>query len=378
MIRVESLLLCLMVSDNLEKISVTRAVSLLQCVRQGWMTIRDDYDWLTLPSPEAQALGTVSHALSEEVDSGAFDQVPDDQLFTAVISRWDELVQSAFEKMKDESLFGAPAAPKRWPFYVVKQSSSINRAIVRRDMRGEGRGARRPDVEVSLESKEFALVGRADKIEYLGDDVRIIDLKTAENPGVTIPQAYKYQLVLYAMMWREMTGKSPVSVAIEWQDGSRSYRAVDEIEIDEIVWKLSEARTKLSSATAPSGSVNEDTCRYCDYRSLCPQFLATEREAWVRQAPFIIGEIELIANAHQNRSLVVRTLASQPSQLKIAVVHKFPFAEQVAEGDLVLFDRLSWRGGEGNFDVVWNSRYRNFGSEVPEALRGITGLRASR
>jgi CRISPR/Cas system-associated exonuclease Cas4 (RecB family) len=335
------------------------------------MALRNDFDWLTLPSPEAQALGTVSHLLSEEVDSGAFDHEPDERLFDAVVARWNELIQSSYEQMKKESLFGAPAAPKRWPFYVIKQSSAIERAMVRRQMRGHGGGARRPSVEVNLESNEFALVGRADKIEYLGDDVRIVDLKTAENPGGTIPLAYRFQLFLYALMWREMTGKSPVSVAIEWQDGTRSYCVIDDNEVDLIAAELSRARAWLSSTTAPQGSVNEDICRYCSYRSLCPQFLAFEREGWVRQSPLVLGYVERIVQAHQTRTLVIRTTESQPPQLQWAVVHRFPATEIVVEGDFVIFDRLSWRGGDGNFDVVWNSRYRNFGSEFPEALQDV-------
>lgn len=364
-----------MASDNLERISVTRAVSLLQCSRQGWMATRDDFNWLTVPSPEAQVLGTVSHALSEEIDSGVFDQVPNDQLFETVLSRWNELVRVAYDQMIEESSFGAPAPPKRWPFYVVKQSATIDRALVRRQMRGEGGGARRPSVEVFLESKEFSLVGRADKIEYLGEDVRIIDLKTAENPGNSIPLAYQFQLAMYAMMWREMTGKAPVSVAIEWQDGSRSYRSVDENEISDILARLSNARNILSSPTAPMGSVSEDNCRYCNYRSLCPQFLLTEREGWVRQSPFIVGQVEQIVQAHQVQSLVVNTVASQPSELHRALVHKFPSSEKIAQGDFVIFDRLSWRGGTGNFDVVWNSRYHNFGSEIPDELRDVVELK---
>lgn len=41
----------------LNKISVSRAVLLLQCSRQGWMTIRNDFDWLISPVTEGSSLG---------------------------------------------------------------------------------------------------------------------------------------------------------------------------------------------------------------------------------------------------------------------------------------------------------------------------------
>jgi len=351
-----------------KKISVSRAVLLLQCSRQGWMTIRNDFDWLTTPIAEAQALGTVSHKFSEEVDSGAFDHISDRELSDSVLNRWNELVAAAFEEMKTQSAFGAPAVPKRWPYYVIKQAAALDRANFRRQMRGEGQGARRPQLEVFLESDELGLVGRADKIEYLGDDVRIVDLKTAENPGGEIPLAYQYQLVLYAAMWHEMYGKLPSSVAIEWQDGSRSYRQIDPKEVDEVVTQLRIARADLTSTSIPSGAASEDTCRYCSYRALCPDFQNVDRSSWVRQSPFIVGQIEDIIDSHQDRSLVVRILSSQPSQMEKAVIHKFPTTQMVSNGDFVVFDRLSWRGGAGNFDVVWSSRYRNFGAEIPSTL----------
>ena len=90
------------------------------------MTIRNDFDWLTTPVAEAQALGTVSHKFSEEVDSGAFDHISDRELSDAVLNRWNELVAAAFEEMKTQSAFGAPAVPKRWPYYVIKQAAALD------------------------------------------------------------------------------------------------------------------------------------------------------------------------------------------------------------------------------------------------------------
>ena len=357
----------------MDKISVTRAVSLLQCSRQGWMTLREDFDWLSLPSSEAQALGTVSHKVAEEIDRGGFDQTSDGELFDAVLNRWNELVASAFEEMKSQSLFGSPALPKRWPFYVMKQAAALDRATFRRQMRAQGGGARRPEVEVFLESESLQLVGRADKIEYLGENVRIVDLKTAENPGGAIPTVYQYQLALYSALWREKTGQLPISVAIEWQDGSRSFAQVNEKEIDEIVQRLSDLRIGLLSSNVPAGAASEVTCRYCNFRTLCPEFQTTDRSTWVRQSPFIVGRVEQIIGTRDDRVLVIQTHSSQPPSLERVVVHKFSSAQSCSSGDFVAFDRLSWRGGDGNFDVVWNSRYRNFGEKIPEFIESISG-----
>lgn len=361
----------LMVNESMKKISVTRAVQLLQCARKGSMMDRNEFDWLTLPTAEAQSLGTVSHKLSEEVDAGLFDQISDDDLSDTVLIRWNELVDLAFEQMKSQSLFGSPAAPKRWPYFVIKQAAALDRAAFRRLKRGQGGGARRPEVEIFLESEALALFGRADKIEFLGDDVRVVDLKTAANPGGTIPVAYQYQLLLYAAMWGEMTGKFPTSIVIEWQDGSRTFRDVNQSDIDEITLRLNQVRLQTVSSNVPVGSVDEDICRYCNYRTLCPQFQVFDRDTWVRQAPFIVGTIDQIVEAHHDRSIVVRTVSSQPAHLERTVVHKFPIAGVIAIGDFVIFDQLSWRGGEGNFDVVWNTRYRNFGRKIPYEIENL-------
>ena len=352
-------------------ISVTRAVLLLQCSRQGWMDSHTEFDWMALPIAEAQALGTVSHKLSEEVDAGLFDRVADNDLFDTVLGRWNELVESVYEQMKTQSLFASPAIPKRWPYYVVKQAAALDRATLRRGMRGEGGGGRRPEVEVFLQSEELHLVGRVDKVEHVGDNVRIVDLKTAQNPGGDIPLGYQYQLALYAAMWHDQTGVLPTAVVIEWQDGSRSYRDVRENDIVEIVQRLSEVRLHIVDANPPEGNASEDICRYCNFRALCPNFLAEDRSTWVRQTPFLVGQVESIIQSQNDRALVVRTVSSQPHGVEQAVVHKFPISDATSVGDYVVFDRLSWRGGQSNFDLLWNSRYRNFGAEPPVMIRNL-------
>lgn len=330
--------------------------------------MREEFDWLTLPTAESQALGTVNHKLAEEVDAGDFDHVPSDELRNAVRTRWMDLIQAVYEQMESQSLFGTPAPPKRWPYYVVKQSSAIERAMVRREMRGAGQGFRRPDVEVLLDSDVLQLVGRADKVEYIGEDVRIVDLKTAENPGGSIPHAYEVQLLLYAAMWRDTTGKTPKSVAIEWQDGTRSYKDVYDADLDNVIDRLKLARNQLELANAPVGITSEDVCRFCSYRVLCPQFHVADRNVWVRQAPSIVGRVSEIVQTHNDCVLVIDAMFSQPPDLEIAVVHKFPLNQLVSVGDCVVFDRLSWRGGQGNFDVVWNTRFSNFNNSFPEIL----------
>lgn len=327
------------------------------------MGSREEFEWLTLPKSEAQVLGTISHKIAEEIDEGRFDQVSDVDLDQRVLDRWNFLSEIAMEELKSHSIFGDPAPPTRWPFFVVKQSAALDRARSRREKRGEGGGKKRPDVEVPLQSDTLRLSGRIDRIEYLGQGVRLVDVKTAANPGGSIPRNYRFQLLLYAAMWQELTGKLPDSVAIEWQDGSRSSEAVSISEVEEVCISLTASRLQLGMLKPPDGTPTEEVCCNCSYRTLCGKFQEVERQSWVWQPSFVVGLVERVVDLVTERSLVITPEFSQPYGIPIAVVHKFPIAVSVEVGDRVIFDRLAWRGGEGNFDALWNSRFKN--------LRGV-------
>ena len=332
------------------------------------MGSREEFEWLTLPKSEAQVLGTISHKIAEEIDEGRFDQVPDADLEQTVLERWNHLAGIAMEELKSHSIFGDPAPPRRWPFFVVKQSAALDRARLRRDKRGEGNGKKRPDVEVALQSDTLRLSGRIDRIEYLGQRIRLVDVKTAANSGGSIPRAYRFQLLLYAAMWEERTGKLPGFVAIEWQDGSRSSETVSISEIEEVCKSLTASRLQLELPVPPDGTPAEEVCCNCSYRTLCRKFQEVERLSWVWQPSYVVGLVEHVVDSANERSLIIRPESSQPHGIPIAVVHKFPVAVSVEAGDHVIFDRLAWRGGEGNFDALWNSRFKNLRGVNPESV----------
>jgi hypothetical protein len=343
------------------KISVTSAIGLLLCVKQSWFTNQESLDWLSAPLSEAAALGTVSHQMVEEIDGGKFDNLAQDQLERRIFVRWDDLVSEQRTKLEEKAKFGKPPKPSRWPFYIIKRHAMYERALNRQgylDNVGVGVGVNhRPEIEESFSSDNLGLYGRIDRIEHTLNGVRIVDLKTSVNENDSISERFRIQLLLYCALYRDKMHVTPGQAAIEWQDGTRSYMNIFDNEIDDLLVTVKNSLELLSRESSPVGSPREDVCLYCNYRSVCSDFKSLERVDWSQSPAFVSGSVAEVFEHSDGKSIKVSLTEAHPPWIGSALVHRIPLGIPFDNGSKVVFDNLKWRGGEGNFDVTWKTRY---------------------
>jgi CRISPR/Cas system-associated exonuclease Cas4 (RecB family) len=343
-----------------EYLSVTSAIGLLLCVKQAWFREQEDLQWLSVPLSEAAALGTVSHQILEEIDAGNFDLLAKEQIEERIFDRWNDLISEQHRKLEVEAKFGNPPKPSRWPFYIVKRNAVVGRALDRREIHESHYVSAnpRPQIEESFFSENLGLNGRIDRVEHTSDGVRIVDFKTSTNDSDEISKRFRIQLLLYAALYRDKEHVTPFQAAIEWQDGSRSYINISDNEIDDLLIQVKNLRELLNQESPPGGSPRESVCQFCNYRSICSDFQNQDRTSWSPYPAFVHGSVAEVIQHSDGKSLKVRIIGAHPPWHGSAVVHRILQNIHIEIDATIILDNLNWRGGEGNFDATWKTRFR--------------------
>jgi DNA helicase II / ATP-dependent DNA helicase PcrA len=117
------------------------------------------------------------------------------------------------------------------------------------------------------------VTGRFDRVdeELLG--AAIVDYKTGEvaTKRVADKRAHdSLQLKIYALAWREMTGRLPERVELRFLESQTvGHHTPSESDVDEAIAAVKEAASGIRARrfdAAPSYRA----CRYCPYRETCP------------------------------------------------------------------------------------------------------------
>ena len=69
------------------------------------------------------------------------------------------------------------------------------------------------------------------------------------------------------------------------------------------------------------------------------------------------GKIAEVIERSDGKSIKVSLTEAHPPWIGSALVHRIPLEIPFDNGSKVVFDNLKWRGGEGNFDATWKTRY---------------------
>lgn len=337
-------------------LSVSQALDLLSCPRKAWSDLDESLGWLRVPESIPQVLGQVLHRLIEEIDEGSFDGLAEDDSVTSVISRWQVLTDEAHVQLSRQASFGAVPPPSRWPYFMVKRARATARIVERLARHNKQTQHRHPEIEKSIESVALGLRGRVDRIEFLNEDVRVIDHKSSERPATGISERYRMQLILYSLIYSNSCGVVPTAAAIEWLGGERDYISIDKSLLGKAQDSLQKARELLESSSVPKGVPNAEVCGYCQYRPVCDDYISTDRSEWKGQGPFIRGTVVDVLHHSGSLSFNVDVDASNPPDLSQATVHQLATSFQVTNGDYVVVDKLNWPKNSNNFDITWESR----------------------
>jgi PD-(D/E)XK nuclease superfamily len=245
----------------------------------------------------ATALGLVSHELAEAVARGQLDQIPEPELDKALAAEWERRIAEKATQLASQWPLSSVPPPERWPGYQLTRVRLLRRLseeAQRRRLHGAGFSAK---PEVWLEAPGLALVGRVDRIERSNGDVELVDLKSGWTIEGEIRPAHHRQLLLYAYLWRTLSGDWPARVSIQRLDGLRSTLDVDPREAEEtaadLLARLADYNRRVAAGEPPEALAlpSGDSCTHCDYRPTClPFFRALDKNwGWYRRA--LLGRV---------------------------------------------------------------------------------------
>lgn len=128
------------------------------------------------------------------------------------------------------------------------------------------------EVEVPVKSSDGLLYGRIDQAEHRPGGMHLVDYKSALRTD--LPERYKRQVQLYALLWHETRGEWPASGEVIYLLSGSVYPVSVEPGICERLG--SESRGIISSLRkAPSAdqlATPGDVCSICEFRPWCKPF----------------------------------------------------------------------------------------------------------
>jgi len=341
---------------------VTQAADLLCCARSAWMAIRSEYEWLSHPLNEAQALGIVSHSLIERVDRGEFDSLTPVERERHVEASWNQACEEIFLNMKVQSIIGEPPKPERWPFFYLRMSFIIDRALSRHPVQFSETASVRSMTEALFEDSELGLTGRADRVDIRPDGVSIVDHKMSSGHGNLFPERYRNQLLLYCLLYRHKNNVTPRSIIIQWGDGTSVEEDVNDGVLDALWQSFSELRSSLDREDPPLGRPSDDNCRYCDYRVLCPDYAAAEKADWLHHPHCFSGQITNVITSESSSTATLQ-VTSKLEGSRSVVIRGLPLSLDVKSKSTLVVDRLRHVVGGDTFEVLWSSRVKVYESD---------------
>jgi hypothetical protein len=170
--------------------------------------------------------------------------------------------------------------------------------------------------EVRLTHPRLPFLGVLDRVQYVGDQVEVVDFKTGKPSD-----KHRKQLLRYALLWWRATGDVPSRVSAQYLDGMESWTvaqgALEDIE-DELVIRLPQLIHALSAH--PAAAKPGAGCQTCAVRARCRAGWAASDEAALLDGR---GDAELIVTAKAGD---YGFLARARSGAEVAVSYERPVA----------------------------------------------------
>ena len=263
----------------------------------------------------ASALGAVSHCLLEEAARGKFDSHCGAGLDKEVARRWSQLVASEEQGLQERAQGPVPTH-NRWPRYALTMATAcrltcrIARQRASRHPRPatvRKRSSSPNQVEVWYEGYGGKLVGRVDLVRRTRAGIELVDYKSglvteqeetrAKREGIR--GAYKRQVLLYAGLVHENEGHWPIRATVESLiqgphdvdvTPSRAKGAIDE------ALKLLDTYNCMATAGTVRGQPSDNTCRWCHFKAICPDYLEAAGESWEAPSATVMGRLRYVSD----------------------------------------------------------------------------------
>ena len=185
-----------------------------------------------------------------------------------VLPSIDEMLQALFERWES---IGYAEVPRSEQLEAYEHARRIVRAFHERVEREGFRLPAATEAWFSLPvGDDLSVVGAIDRVDIEDDGtLHVIDYKTNRRARTRAQVRGSLQLAIYALATRELYGRMPASVALDFVvPGVRVAVPVDELDLDAVPGRI--------SAVAERIRAREDTpipnrlCDWCDYRAICP------------------------------------------------------------------------------------------------------------
>ena len=313
-------------------------------------------------------LGTVSHAMIEEVFLGKFDGCENVDILLR--NRWDELISEEVTKFPS-TLLKAPPKPTRWPYYNKRRLEAFSKCLSLIDQKGsevtkeEGQLG---EVEPWYSSHDGLLRGRIDRVlSGFDGDITLIDYKTGQIKGDAncsndLNPNYLHQMQIYAFMYHETNGVWPSNLIIESVEGESVTIQVVEKDCEETANDAVELLLQYNESVQ-GGSIEAspgiDACRWCDYKGVCDDFFATATPEWDMFRFHLKGILAKVISTPRevvleidNRKGNVPYGKVRVQGLPLAVMEAFSVGDEISMTDLKSIKRAD----DNSFMFEWDSQ----------------------
>jgi len=209
---------------------------------------------------------------------------------------------------------------------------------------GHGSGRRTfggPLVEHPVRSKDGALAGVIDRVDFVTGGPKIVDYKTTAKLTDDEIAKHSRQIKFYAYLWRDESGEWPREGTLYYPVAGRECSFT--IEPGECQAIADEARQEASSldatfSKAPENLANPgEVCSWCDFRPWCEPFwrmqgaLADDPAFFAGSMIGFEGSVLEVARSGDNLLLDV-TLPNRTVELRVSL-DQFPHLTGVKAGD---------------------------------------------
>lgn len=357
--------------EQIDQVSPSTAKLLLECPLKLAFSRDPRFDILDKRGVSA-ALGLVAHELFSFVARGGVDESKAD-VGEALEAAWEREVAARYQEMTRVSALPVPE-PRRWPRYQqvrVRTLRSLENIARQRGQRREGAMRRRVEAEVFARSTARPIQGRIDRIETVGKVVRVIDVKTGWRPPEVIPAAVRHQLLLYAVLVKDVRGDWPTELVVESASGERESLAWTADEALAYVDRVLAARLSFNSTVGLAvesrslAQPSPETCRFCSFKAACVAHLSEITEEWSFFTRAVAGQIR----RHFGRGdLVALDLAAAlPQELSGRVVRilSVPTGLAPAQDEVVGIAELRPTRVETQLEYTQESRIVRWEADAP-------------
>jgi len=275
----------------------TGAETLRSCFARVAFDAVPQYQEYVFTGPTAR-LGTICHALLEAAGSGCFDGLPPDQLRVHFERLWQEQAARQEKELKQSPLERHFGPVERWPNYAIKKAFLLLRIKEVTGARSRaGRDFARPGpspdrVEQSLAGFGGRLRGRVDRVVERDGRVEIEDYKTGaiyetgREGSPELRAGYRRQALLYAALYRDVTGTWPAAAHIVSLGGERVTVDIEPRVAQALAQETLDLLDRYNRKVASGATVEQlaqpssTACPRCPYQAICTPFWEAVAGDW--------------------------------------------------------------------------------------------------